>query len=147
MQNDENKIINEKLFIQEDVINKLKIEINGLKNNNIALNKNNKNITDDLSKLEKDRINLNTEKNNLKEKHLVLNDEYKKECQMRIDFEEKYFNQLKTLSSNKENITNLSTSNDELNKKYIELEHQVTEIKDNNINLTKDNHKLNETIN
>lgn len=39
----------------------MKIEINGLKNNNTNLNEDNKNMTNKISKLEEDLINLNTE--------------------------------------------------------------------------------------
>lgn len=39
----------------------MKIEINGLKNNNTNLNEENKNMTNKISKLEEDLINLNTE--------------------------------------------------------------------------------------
>jgi len=53
--------MSEKLFKYEDVNNKLNIEINGLKNNNITLIEDNKNIVNKLSKLEKDYINLNAD--------------------------------------------------------------------------------------
>lgn len=53
--------MNEKLFKYEDINNKLKIQINGLKNYNITLSEDNKNIVNKLSKLEKDYINLNTD--------------------------------------------------------------------------------------
>lgn len=39
----------------------MKIEINGLKNNNININEDNKNLTNKLSKLEKDYNKLNNE--------------------------------------------------------------------------------------
>jgi hypothetical protein len=39
----------------------MKIEINGLKNNNTNLNEDNKNMTNKISKLEEDFMNLNTE--------------------------------------------------------------------------------------
>jgi len=59
-----------------------------------------------------------------------LNEEYKKEYKMRVDFEEKFSLQLKTLSSNTDNIKNLTLLNEELNKNNNELEHQVTDIKE-----------------
>jgi hypothetical protein len=60
---------------------------------------------------------------------------------MRVDLEEKFLTQLKTLSYNTDSIRNLTTNNEDLTNKNKELEKAINDIKE----LVKDLENTNKT--